>query len=48
MAPSQYSSLALVWPSTVHLPSYVAALERGWSPDNIRGIEATREQLAAI
>ena len=48
MEPNQYSSLALVWPSVEHLPSYVAALERGWSPDNIRGIEATREQLVAI
>jgi predicted acetyltransferase len=42
------AGLVLVWPSPEHLPSYTAALERGWSPDNIRGIEATREQLAAI
>ena len=40
--------LKLVWPSLEHLPSYVAALERGWSPDNIRGAEAIREQLEAI
>lgn len=42
------SRLALVAPSLEHLASYVAALERDWSPDNIRGAEATREQLAAI
>ena len=40
--------LDLVWPSNEHLASYKTALERGWSPDNIRGMEATREQLAAI
>jgi predicted acetyltransferase len=38
----------LVWPAPEYLPSYTAALRRGWSPDSIRGIEATREQLAAI
>jgi predicted acetyltransferase len=27
----------LVWPSLEYLPSYVAALERGWAPANIRG-----------
>ena len=42
------NGVRLVWPATEYLASYVAALERGWSPDNIRGIEATREQLAAI
>jgi predicted acetyltransferase len=31
-----------------YLASYVSALERGWSPDNIRGAEAAREQLEAI
>jgi RimJ/RimL family protein N-acetyltransferase len=31
-----------------YLPSYVRALERGWSPDNLRGQEAAREQLARI
>ena len=40
--------MRLVWPSRDHLPGYVAALERGWSPDNVRGAEAAREQLAAI
>jgi predicted acetyltransferase len=42
------SGLTLVWPSVEHLSSYTAALQRGWSPDNIRGAAATREQLAAI
>ncbi|TGQ36457.1 MULTISPECIES: GNAT family N-acetyltransferase [unclassified Mesorhizobium] len=38
----------LVKPALEHLPSYKAALERGWSPDNVRLLAATREQLAAI
>ena len=38
----------LVWPAREHLASYIAALERGWSPDNIRGEAATREELAQI
>jgi predicted acetyltransferase len=40
--------MRLVWPSRDHLPAYTAALERGWSPDNVRGAKAAREQLAAI
>ncbi len=40
--------MELVWPALQHLPSYVAALERGWSPDNIRGEAAAREQLEQI
>lgn len=28
--------------------SYVAALQRGWSADNIRGVAAAQEELAAI
>ena len=35
-------------PSLDNLPGYVAALERGWSADNIRGDEAAREELAKI
>ena len=27
----------LVWPSMERLPSYLAALDRGWSPENARG-----------
>jgi predicted acetyltransferase len=38
----------IIKPALKHLPSYKAALERGWSPDNVRLTEATREQLAAI
>ncbi|TIV72637.1 MAG: GNAT family N-acetyltransferase [Mesorhizobium sp.] len=40
--------IEIVKPALQHLPSYKAALERGWSPDNLRLLEATREQLAAI
>jgi predicted acetyltransferase len=38
----------LVWPAEEYLPGYVAALERGWSPDNARPEAAIREQLAQI
>jgi predicted acetyltransferase len=38
----------LVRPGRQHLASYVAALERGWSADNERGLEATREELSRI
>jgi len=37
----------LVIPETEHLPAYVTALERGWSPDNMRA-EVAQEQLAQI
>lgn len=40
--------MRLVWPAREHLASYAAALERGWSPDHIRGAAAAREQLEAI
>jgi len=39
--------MQLVRPSELHLPSYVAALERGWSADNTRP-EAGQEELARI
>ncbi len=39
--------MTLVWPAREYLPSYVAALERGWSPDNLRR-EASREELTRI
>ena len=39
--------LELVWPSSDHLPSYVEALERGWSPDNLRP-EAALDELERI
>jgi predicted acetyltransferase len=41
-------AMKLVWPSAEYLPSYVAALQRGWSPDNVRGRVAAEEQLAKI
>jgi len=40
--------MKLVWPAREYLPSYVAALERGWSPDSIRGRAATHEELERI
>jgi predicted acetyltransferase len=39
--------MQLVTPSREHLDSYVDALRRGWSPDNMRP-EAGPEELAAI
>lgn len=38
----------LVTPSREHLPAYIAALERGWSPDNVLGKAAADAQLARI
>lgn len=40
--------MRLVWPAEHHLPSYVAALERGWAADNVRGEAAAREELEKI
>lgn len=40
--------MQLVVPAAEHLPSYTAALERGWSPDNVRGADATVEELQRI
>jgi len=40
--------MELVWPAERHLDSYVAALQRGWSPDNVRMLLATKEELEAI
>jgi predicted acetyltransferase len=42
------AAMKVVWPSLEYLPSYVAALERGWSPDNVRGQIAAQEELARI
>lgn len=41
------SQAALVWPAREYLASYVAALERGWSPDNLRP-DARFEELQRI
>jgi predicted acetyltransferase len=38
----------LVSPSRAYLASYIDALERGWSPDNLRGAIAAHEQLVKI
>src|SRR6184192_1652983 len=40
--------MQLVRPGPEHLARYVAALERGWSADNERGVEAAREELSRI
>jgi len=40
--------LELVTPALEYLPEYKAALERGWSPDNVRGDAAAREELEKI
>lgn len=42
------AEVRLAKPSLEGLPQYVAALERGWSPDNIRGRAAAEEQLQRI
>lgn len=41
-------TVELIKPSLETLDRYVAALEKGWSPDNVRGIVATEEQLRKI
>ncbi len=40
-------AIELITPADTHLPSYVAALRRAWSPNTTRP-EAADEQLAAI
>ena len=40
--------MQLVRPQSEYLPSYIAALERGWSVDNVRGLVAAQEELASI
>ena len=42
------SQIELVMPAEPYLPDYLRALARGWSPDNIRGAAAAREELALI
>jgi predicted acetyltransferase len=41
-------AMELVRPTLAHLDGYRAALERGWSSDNVRLEAATREELAEI
>jgi predicted acetyltransferase len=40
--------MVLVVPAAEHLPSYLDALERGWSRDNVRVDQARREELDRI
>ena len=40
--------MRLVWPSLDYISSYVDALEQGWSPDDLRGEAASREELDHI
>ncbi len=40
--------MELVRPTMEYLPSYRAALDRGWSADNVRKMLAVREELDAI
>ena len=40
--------ISLVRPAQEHLPGFVAALERGWLPDNVRGDDAARVEMADI
>jgi len=40
--------MKLVWPARAYLSSYVAALERGWTPDNARGLVAAQEERKRI
>lgn len=41
-------TMTLVQPHAAYLDSYVNALHRGWSADNVRGVTAAREELACI
>jgi predicted acetyltransferase len=40
--------MTLVWPARAYLDGYIGALQRGWSPDNVRGAIAAQEQLEKI
>ncbi len=40
--------MQLIWPAVEHLPGYIAALQGGWSADNLRGAAAAAEELARI
>ena len=40
--------VTLVRPSLAELPGYIAALDKGWYPDNVRKAEAAREHLEKI
>ena len=40
--------ITIAKPSLAELPGYVAALGKGWSPDNVRGAETAKEHLEKI
>lgn len=40
--------MQLIRPDEAHLSGYIDALNRGWSPDNERGLAAATEQLERI
>ncbi len=42
------ADVMLIRPTSAELPAYMNALEKGWSPDNVRSLEAAREQLESI
>jgi predicted acetyltransferase len=42
------ADVTLIRPTLAEVPAYVNALEKGWSPDTVRGVEAAREQLDSI
>lgn len=42
------AAMQLVRPTEDHLPSYLAALKAGWSPNNERGLAASLEEIALI
>jgi predicted acetyltransferase len=42
------AGVRLVWPALEYLPSFRRALERGWSPDNLRGPVTARAHLQKI
>lgn len=41
-------AMELVRPALTYLDSYVAALKRDWSPDNMRGVAAAHDELREI
>src|SRR4051794_11596582 len=38
-------AMSLVVPDLAHMPGYIAALERGWSPNNTRDVSAEQIEL---
>jgi predicted acetyltransferase len=40
--------MKIIRPLPDHLPSYIAALQQGWSPNSMRGADASREELDTI